>query len=53
MILNFGKPCFKCKVGFYLEIKQKTPRIVTCYNCKDTLLYVEEDPDLEKPKGDQ
>ena len=51
MILNFGKPCSKCGVGFYLEIKQETPRIVTCYNCEDTLPYVQEDSDLEKGSG--
>ena len=42
MILNFGKPCSKCGVGFYLEINVKQPAEVECYNCGDTLLYYEE-----------
>ena len=44
MIVNLGKPCEKCKVGFYLEIDIKSPKEVACYNCKHSLpYYIEEE----------
>ena len=43
MTTNVGRPCFKCKVGFYLEIKTQSPRTLNCYNCKHPLLYIEND----------
>ena len=43
MITNCGLPCSKCGVGFYLEIKREKPRIVTCYNCNNTLPYIQKD----------